>query len=373
MMELLTNSPSYIWDTRKKKIRENSVRKKGVKSKSNREKERGLRQAIKEFGRDTYAKEALNFHIPRASMIPTNGFALVPRDLIPCANDLLPKAYINCSHATFKLSLHMCGHNKTNVLLPLQKESLYLNLETYTFCTNKVIFLGYVVGSQGVKINVKKVKVIQSWPTSKLMSNIRKLHGLARFYRYFYPCYPLNKFVKENKGHTKWVEFFKEVVRLHDLLKTIRTFRVNLTLRYSFLLPLILKQMARLRIVNTATSYSPFEFIFNLLSPLNLLPLPNVSSILNYDGLSKAHFVKDFHAKACSHIEKKSSLAIDHYLDFGPAPTRSTRNFLKHHGTKRNEVDNGCTRMSCVASQARAYLELSFASLIYTCIDLTNF
>ncbi|RDY01793.1 hypothetical protein CR513_14829, partial [Mucuna pruriens] len=42
-----------------------------------------------------------------------------------------------------------------------------------------------------------------------------------------------------------------------------------------------------------------------LLSPLDLLPLPNISSMLNCDGLSNAQFVKDFHAKARSHIEKK--------------------------------------------------------------------
>ncbi|RDY10268.1 hypothetical protein CR513_05253, partial [Mucuna pruriens] len=38
--------------------------------------------------------------------------------------------------------------------------SLYVNLETCTFYTNKFIFLGYVIGSQGVNINAKKVTTI---------------------------------------------------------------------------------------------------------------------------------------------------------------------------------------------------------------------
>ncbi|RDY12137.1 Retrovirus-related Pol polyprotein from transposon opus, partial [Mucuna pruriens] len=63
-------------------------------------------------------------------------------------------------------------------------ESLYVNLEKYTFCTSKVIFLGYVVNSQGFKVNEKKVKVIQSWTTPK-SSNVRSFHELESFYRCF--------------------------------------------------------------------------------------------------------------------------------------------------------------------------------------------
>ncbi|RDX70547.1 hypothetical protein CR513_50203, partial [Mucuna pruriens] len=107
-------------------------------------------------------KEAPDFHIRKASTTPTNAFVLVPRDLIPCTNGF-PYA-----------SLHMYGHDKTNVLLPLQKESLH------TFCTNKVLVLGYLVGTQGVKINVNKVNAIQSWPTPKLVSNVRNFHGLPK-------------------------------------------------------------------------------------------------------------------------------------------------------------------------------------------------
>ncbi|RDX60100.1 hypothetical protein CR513_61791, partial [Mucuna pruriens] len=131
---------------------------------------------------------------------------------------------------------------------------------------------------------------------------MRNLHGLARFYKHFIKNYIilailLNKIVNKNKGHAKWVELFKEVVRLHGLPKTIildmdskEPCGVSLALSYSYQLLDILKWMDKLR--------------FNLLSPLDLLPFPNISSMLNCDELSKAQFVKDLHAKACSHIEK---------------------------------------------------------------------
>ncbi|RDX95747.1 Retrovirus-related Pol polyprotein from transposon gypsy, partial [Mucuna pruriens] len=35
----------------------------------------------------------------------------------------------------------------------------------------------YVVGSQGVKVDEEKVKVIQSWPTPKSVGDVRKFHG----------------------------------------------------------------------------------------------------------------------------------------------------------------------------------------------------
>jgi len=41
------------------------------------------------------------------------------------------------------------------------------------------------------------------------------------------------------------------------------------------------------------------------LSPLNLLPLPNIYAMVNRDGLSKANFVKTLHEKGKAQIEKK--------------------------------------------------------------------
>ena len=46
----------------------------------------------------------------------------------------------------------------------LRKETLYANLKKCTFCSNKVIFLGFVVISQGLEVDQDKVKAIREWP-----------------------------------------------------------------------------------------------------------------------------------------------------------------------------------------------------------------
>ena len=51
------------------------------------------------------------------------------------------------------------------VLDRLRQARLYVNLKKYTFCTNKLVFLGYVVSSQGIKVDKFKIEAIQQWPT----------------------------------------------------------------------------------------------------------------------------------------------------------------------------------------------------------------
>ena len=53
------------------------------------------------------------------------------------------------------------------VCTALRKESLYANLKKCSFFTDKVIFLGFVVSSEGVSADPQKIKVIVHWPEPK--------------------------------------------------------------------------------------------------------------------------------------------------------------------------------------------------------------
>ena len=49
------------------------------------------------------------------------------------------------------------------VLDGLKKEKLFANLKNCIFCTDKLVFLGFVVSAQGIQVGEEKVRAIQEW------------------------------------------------------------------------------------------------------------------------------------------------------------------------------------------------------------------
>jgi len=50
------------------------------------------------------------------------------------------------------------------VLSVLRENKLYLNLKKCTFLTDKLLFLGFIVGAEGIQVDEEKVRAIREWP-----------------------------------------------------------------------------------------------------------------------------------------------------------------------------------------------------------------
>ena len=72
------------------------------------------------------------------------------------------------------------GHLR-QVLSILRKNTLYANIEKCTFYVDNILFLGSVVGRNGVQVDPEKIKAIQEWAAPKSVGDIRSFHGLASF------------------------------------------------------------------------------------------------------------------------------------------------------------------------------------------------
>jgi len=70
-----------------------------------------------------------------------------------------------------------------SVLEILRKEKLFANLMKWIFCTDKLMFFGFVVSKRGIEVDEEKVKAIQELSTPTTISQMRSFHDLASFYR----------------------------------------------------------------------------------------------------------------------------------------------------------------------------------------------
>ena len=71
------------------------------------------------------------------------------------------------------------------VLDPLKKNGLFANLKKCQFHKDEVRFLGYIVLSQGIRMEDERIKVVRNWSEPKSVQDIQVFIGFANFYQQF--------------------------------------------------------------------------------------------------------------------------------------------------------------------------------------------
>jgi hypothetical protein len=109
----------------------------------------------------------------------------------------------------------------TLVMRRLQQEKLLIDMKKSSFMKKELIYLGFVISSNELKMDNKKVKSIREWPSSRNIFEVRSFHGLASFYRKFIRNFsgifaPMMDTVKKRHKTFHWTE---EEERSFKLLK----------------------------------------------------------------------------------------------------------------------------------------------------------
>ena len=74
----------------------------------------------------------------------------------------------------------------------------------------EIMYLGFVISAAGLRMDPKKVKAIQQWPTCENVSEVRSFHGLASFYKkiiknFSVVCNAMTETMRGNKEEFKWI------------------------------------------------------------------------------------------------------------------------------------------------------------------------
>jgi hypothetical protein len=120
------------------------------------------------------------------------------------------------------------------VMQRLQQEKLLINMKKSSFMKTELIYLGFFISADVLRMDTDKVEVIKNWPSLKNTFEVRIFHRLASFYRNFIRNFsgisaPMMDTVKKRHKSFHWTE---ETEKSFNLLKRKITEQPILVLPY---------------------------------------------------------------------------------------------------------------------------------------------
>ncbi|KAL0192334.1 hypothetical protein M9458_010630, partial [Cirrhinus mrigala] len=99
--------------------------------------------------------------------------------------------------------------NEVAVLQRLIVHQLYAKEEKCEFYQDKISFLGYIISSEGVAMDERKVNAVLNWPRPTTLKELQRFLGFSNFYRRFIRHFstiaaPLTAMVKKGTSRLTW-------------------------------------------------------------------------------------------------------------------------------------------------------------------------
>lgn len=80
-------------------------------------------------------------------------------------------------------------HHIWEFLCVLRLDKLFAVVKKCVFMAPEVLFLGYVVFGDGLRVNASKIEAIIQWLSPNTITEVQSFHGLAVCYRHFIPYF----------------------------------------------------------------------------------------------------------------------------------------------------------------------------------------
>ena len=69
-----------------------------------------------------------------------------------------------------------------DIFLTTEDKSFYAKLSKYEFGMTDILYISHLIGQEGVKVHMEKIKVILDWP---ILMNLTKLRGFISIFTYY--------------------------------------------------------------------------------------------------------------------------------------------------------------------------------------------
>jgi hypothetical protein len=106
----------------------------------------------------------------------------------------------------------------------LDKQELYAKLSKCEFGLTEMLYLGHVIGAQGVQVHWDKIQAIRDWPPPRNTTELKSFMGLCTYYRRYVKGFsqltaPLTDLTK--KGAFEWTDEAQGVFnRMKDIMSS---------------------------------------------------------------------------------------------------------------------------------------------------------